>query len=99
LGEVDGAPLDDLRLLLRTGELIRGADAYRHAMRRIWWAYPIFAVSTWPVLRSLFDASYRWFAKHRHQVSEACGLPGSPEGRPESGPPTGDLPEGPIFHP
>lgn len=79
LDGIDGDPLDDLRLLLANGEVISGADAYRHAMRRIWWAYPLYLVSKLPVFCALFDTSYRWFARHRHQVSEACGLPGAAE--------------------
>ncbi len=76
---IDGDPLDDLRLLLRDGNLISGAEAYRYAMRRIWWAYPIFLLSRAPVLSALFDASYRTFARHRNRVSRACGLPGASE--------------------
>jgi predicted DCC family thiol-disulfide oxidoreductase YuxK len=76
LRELDAPVLDDFRLLLSSGELINGADAYRYAMRRIWWAYPAYALSVAPGLRSLFDAGYRWFARHRHEVSRACRLPG-----------------------
>ena len=77
LAAIQGDPVDDLRLLLANGEVISGADAYRYAMRRIWWAYPVFLVSKLPVFGALFDVSYRWFARHRHQVSAACGLPGA----------------------
>ena len=76
---VAGDPLDDLRLLLCTGELISGANVYRYAMRRIWWAYPVFVFATLPGCASVFDASYRWVARHRHQVSEVCGMPGAAE--------------------
>lgn len=74
LRELDVPPLDDFRLLLPSGELVSGADAYRYAMRRIWWAYPAYALSLLPGVRSLFDATYRWVARHRHRVSRACGL-------------------------
>lgn len=74
LRELDVPPLDDFRLLLPSGELISGADAYRYVMRRIWWAYPAYALSLLPGVRSLFDATYRWVARHRHRVSRACGL-------------------------
>jgi predicted DCC family thiol-disulfide oxidoreductase YuxK len=33
--------LRDLRLLLADGSQLRGADVYRYATRRIWWAWPI----------------------------------------------------------
>jgi predicted DCC family thiol-disulfide oxidoreductase YuxK len=67
--------LSDLRLLLRNGQQVRGADAYRYVMRRIWWAYPIYLLSAAPVLRSLFDWAYRTFADNRYHVSRSCRLP------------------------
>ena len=77
---IEGDPLDDIHLLLVTGELLSGADVYRYAMRRIWWTYPLYVLSIFPALRIVFDASYRWFAKHRYEVSEACALPGDTVG-------------------
>lgn len=70
--------LRDLRLLLSDGRLIRGADVYRYATRRIWWAWPVYLFSITPGLRRLFDWGYRRFADHRLVLSAACGLkPGS----------------------
>jgi predicted DCC family thiol-disulfide oxidoreductase YuxK len=66
--------LSDLRLLLADGSQICGANAYRYAMRRIWWAYPVYIFSITPLLRNVFDWGYRTFAAHRHQVSRACRL-------------------------
>ncbi len=64
----------DLLLLLADGTLIRGADVYRHATRRIWWAWPVWLISATPGLRRIFDWSYRKFAANRFKVSAACGL-------------------------
>ena len=47
--------LHDLRLLLADGSQIRGADVYRYAPRRIWWAWPVYLFSITPGLRSVFD--------------------------------------------
>jgi len=66
--------LQDLRLLLVSGEQIRGADAYRYAMKRIWWAYPVYLFSVAPFGKAIFDWSYRKFATHRHQISRICKL-------------------------
>jgi predicted DCC family thiol-disulfide oxidoreductase YuxK len=66
--------IHDLRLLLADGTLIEGADVYRHAMRRIWWTYPIFILANAPVLRQIFNLSYRTFATNRFRFSHACGL-------------------------
>jgi predicted DCC family thiol-disulfide oxidoreductase YuxK len=66
--------LQDLQLLLANGKVISGAETYRYAMKRIWWAYPVYLLSIAPAGRRLFDAGYRKFARHRHQLSQACGL-------------------------
>lgn len=72
----------DIRLLTRDGRLIAGADVYRHVMRRLWWAFPLYLLTVAPGLRRLFDRGYRVFADHRLGISRACGLrppPGSRE--------------------
>ncbi len=66
---------EDVRLLLTSGEQITGAEVYRYLMRRIWWAKPLYLLSTLPVLRSLFDLGYRAFADRRYWISRVCHLP------------------------
>jgi predicted DCC family thiol-disulfide oxidoreductase YuxK len=66
--------LQDLRLLLASGEEIRGADTYRYALKRIWWAWPVYLFSILPLGRNLFDWGYRKFAAHRYKISQACKL-------------------------
>lgn len=70
----DDALLHDLRLLLVDGTQVQGADVYRHVMKRVWWAYPLFLLASAPILRRLFDLSYRTFATNRFRFSRACGL-------------------------
>jgi predicted DCC family thiol-disulfide oxidoreductase YuxK len=72
--------LADLRLLLPDGGQIQGADVYRHVMRRIWWAYPLYMLAILPVLRELFDWSYRTFARNRYRFSATCGMPNTRAG-------------------
>ncbi len=67
--------LSDVRLLLADGTLIEGADVYRYAMRRIWWAFPFYLVASMPLFRSVFDWAYRTFAGHRHRISALCSMP------------------------
>jgi predicted DCC family thiol-disulfide oxidoreductase YuxK len=69
--------LADLRLLLADGSHLCGAAVYRYAMRRIWWTWPLYGLSLLPGLRRVFDWGYRTFARNRHRVSDACGLPGA----------------------
>jgi predicted DCC family thiol-disulfide oxidoreductase YuxK len=66
--------LQDLRLLLATGDQTQGADTYRFALKRIWWAYPIYLFSIAPLGKNVFDWSYGKFAAHRHQISSTCKL-------------------------
>jgi predicted DCC family thiol-disulfide oxidoreductase YuxK len=66
--------LDDLRLLLADGSQIAGAEVYRYAMRRIWWALPLYLFSVLPGGRQMFDRGYLTFARNRYRVSAACGL-------------------------
>ena len=71
--QVEGADLlSDLRLLKPDNSQIQGADVYRYAMRRIWWACPLYVLSITPGLRAIFNFGYRTFARHRYQVSRAC---------------------------
>ena len=71
--------LFDLRLLLADGSQVRGADVYRYVMRRIWWAYPLYLLSSLPLLRNIFDWGYRTFANNRYQFSRSCRLPPATE--------------------
>ena len=71
--------IDDLRILVdATGAVVSGADAYRWAFRRIWWARPFWVLSVTPGLRRLFDRGYRAFAANRYRVSKACRIPVRP---------------------
>lgn len=69
LGPGDERLFADVRLLRRTSEQITGADVYRHCMRRIWWAWPLWLFSVLPGTSRLFDHAYRTFARNRHRIS------------------------------
>ena len=64
----------DLQLLLPSGEVRSGPDAYRYVMRRIWWATPVWLLSIVPGLNWIFDRAYRAFADRRYRISQACGI-------------------------
>ena len=67
--------LTDIRLLLKDGTLVSGADVYRYVLRRNWWSYPGYLLSVTPGLRAVFDWAYRTFAQHRMRISASCALP------------------------
>ena len=71
----DAELLRDLRLLFADGSQLCGADVYRYATRRIWWAWPVYLFAVTPGLRRIFDWGYRTFAAHRHRISQVCHLP------------------------
>lgn len=74
LGLGEDELLRDIRLLLADGRHLAGADVYRFVFRRRWRTYPLYLLSVVPGLRQLVDLAYRTFARHRHDVSRACGL-------------------------
>ena len=72
----NAAPRDsDLdALLTSTGELVSGARVYLYVTRRIWWAWPFYAVFSLPGLNRLIHWGYRWLARNRIFISRSCKL-------------------------
>jgi predicted DCC family thiol-disulfide oxidoreductase YuxK len=66
--------LYDIRLLTRGGEVAAGADVYLQVTRRIWWAWPFYAIFSLPGFNWLIHVCYRWFARNRYCISHACRL-------------------------
>jgi predicted DCC family thiol-disulfide oxidoreductase YuxK len=66
--------LTDIRLQTTDGELISGADVYLYVMRRIWWAWPSYAIFSLPGFNRLLHAGYRRFTRNRHYISHACRI-------------------------
>jgi len=67
--------LDDIRVLTRAGKLESGADAYLYIARRIWWAWPFYAIFSLPGLNGILWWGYRWFNRNRYRISRHCPLP------------------------
>lgn len=72
LGLSENETIQDLRLLLPDGGQVAGANVYRYVMKRIWWTRPLYFLSVTPVLRTIFDWSYRIFANNRYRISGHC---------------------------
>jgi predicted DCC family thiol-disulfide oxidoreductase YuxK len=66
--------LTDIRLLTPEGLIISGAEVYLYVTRRIWWAWPFYAIFSLPVFNWMIHSGYRWFARNRYCVSNACRL-------------------------
>jgi predicted DCC family thiol-disulfide oxidoreductase YuxK len=67
--------LDDIRILTPSGELVSGADAYLYVARRIWWAWPFYAVFSLPGFNWALWRGYRWVNRNRYRISPHCALP------------------------
>jgi predicted DCC family thiol-disulfide oxidoreductase YuxK len=67
--------LDDIRVVTRHGQLASGAEAYLYVARRIWWAWPFYAVFTLPGCNWLLWRGYKWFNRNRYRISRHCPLP------------------------
>lgn len=63
------------------GDVIRGMEVFRKTYAALGWGW-LLAPTAWPVLRSIFDHFYAWFARNRHRItrrkptceSGACGV-------------------------
>lgn len=66
--------LAGIRLLSRSGEVVSGADVYLQVARRIWWAWPFYALFSLPGFNRLIHLGYRWMARNRYCLSRACKL-------------------------
>jgi len=64
----------DLRLLTPDGHIAAGADVYLQVARKIWWAWPFYAVFSHPGFNRLIHLGYRWFARNRYCISHTCKL-------------------------
>jgi hypothetical protein len=73
-GIPDDQLLAEMRLRLHDGTTFGGAAAVAQIARRIWWAWPLWALSRLPGAMRPMDAAYRWIARHRSCASGACGI-------------------------
>jgi predicted DCC family thiol-disulfide oxidoreductase YuxK len=75
LGVSDEHLLDEMRVRLDDGVVCGGASALVAIARRIWWAWPLWALSGVPGVMPLLDVAYRRIARHRHCLHGACAVP------------------------
>lgn len=64
--------LAEMRVLFADGKFLGGADAVVYLSRRIWWLWPLWAVSRVPGAMPLLHRGYRWFAANRYCISGKC---------------------------
>lgn len=74
LGTNAKAPPVEMKLLAEDGRVFGGADALVQVARKIWWAWPLFAIAQVPGAMVLLRAVYRRIAANRHCLDGACSV-------------------------
>ncbi|MGH7953290.1 MAG: DUF309 domain-containing protein [Limisphaerales bacterium] len=72
LGLKPDSALTEMFVLTPDGRRFGGADGILQITRRIWWAWPLFALSKIPGAIFLFRALYRRIAANRHCLNGSC---------------------------
>lgn len=75
LGLKPGEPLTEMKLLAPGGQVFGGAEAILQITKKIWWAWPLFALAQIPGMKHLLHAIYRRIAANRTCIGNACKLP------------------------
>jgi predicted DCC family thiol-disulfide oxidoreductase YuxK len=75
LGLKPGESLVEMKLLTANGQIYGGADALAQIARRIWWAWPLFALTQIPGTAILLRWIYQRIAANRNCIGNACQLP------------------------
>ncbi|HUA68117.1 MAG TPA: DCC1-like thiol-disulfide oxidoreductase family protein, partial [Candidatus Saccharimonadales bacterium] len=74
LGLKPSEQFTEMKMLADDGKVYGGADALLQIARKIWWAWPLFAVSLLPGVRPLLRACYRQMATHRNCSGNSCKI-------------------------
>src|SRR5262249_38522201 len=77
LGVAEEDRLREVRLRLEDGTVFGGASAIAEIARRIWWAWPLWALSRIPGAMRPMRAAYAWVARHRYCLNGACRIEAS----------------------
>jgi predicted DCC family thiol-disulfide oxidoreductase YuxK len=72
LGVADAHLLDEMRVRFDDGTVFGGASAVTAIARRIWWAWPLWALSRVPGAMPLLAAGYRWIGRNRYCLRGTC---------------------------
>jgi predicted DCC family thiol-disulfide oxidoreductase YuxK len=74
LGIREAERLREMRLRLVDGTVFGGAAAVVEIARRIWWAWPLWALSRLPGAMRSLRAAYDWVARHRSCANGVCRI-------------------------
>ncbi len=71
----EGMPTE-MMVLTSGGAVFGGADGILQIARRVWWAWPLYALAKIPGVTPRLRAIYRWVAANRHCFNGACQTTG-----------------------
>ena len=74
LGVSDTELGTEMKLRLVGGGVIGGVDAWAILFRAVWWLWPLGVLIRMPGVRTMGGVIYRWMARNRYRISDACGL-------------------------
>lgn len=81
LGLPEDAPLVEMKILLRDGQIRGGADALVEIARAIWWLWPLFIFAQIPGAKVLLRKTYLRLAANRPCDDGGCKVPATGKGR------------------
>lgn len=73
LGLTHAQMMGALHAQLPDGRIVTGLEVFRRVYRSLAWWGVILAPTGWPLLRPMFDAAYRLFARHRIRIGAWFG--------------------------
>lgn len=74
LGLKADEPLVEMKLATNDGNIFGGADAMLQIARRIWWAWPLFALAHIPGAKMVLQKMYLQIAENRCCLRDLCPI-------------------------
>ena len=74
LGVTSAETLTEMKLVLRSGRVVGGSEAWSELFRSVWWLWPAGWLMQLPGLKGLSCELYRRLARNRHRLGAACGI-------------------------
>jgi len=68
LGINEGDDLPEMKIIGDDKKLYGGARGIVFLSKKIWWAWPLWALAHLPLTMSILDYVYKWIAKNRHRA-------------------------------
>ena len=65
------APAEEMKVVTAAGETMGGAAALVYLARRLWWTWPLWAISRLPGMMGLLAHGYRKLARRRNCATHA----------------------------